>query len=36
MMGAMSVSQTSVEEMRMSKLLKMERYGSQNFLKRCP
>ena len=32
MMGAMSVSQTSVEEMRMSKLLKMERYDSQNFL----
>jgi carbamoyl-phosphate synthase small subunit len=32
MMGVMSVSQTSVEEMRMSKLLKMERYGNQNFL----
>lgn len=32
MMGAMSVSQSSIEEINMSKLLKRETYGSQNFL----
>ena len=32
MMGVMSVSQTSIDEVRLSKLVKSERYEGQNFL----